>query len=235
MILEAPEVKLSRFEGPLDLLLYLIRQQEVDIHDIPISQITRQYSDALQEMQEMNLEIAGDFILMVAYLLYIKAQMLLPQPKIEGEIEDDPRRPLVERLLEYQKFKQIGEEFKRMENERSGMFPREFNPAAITSWEDIKIDFNVFDLYKTYIEMVKSSPEFARALITGNLIDIEERMNFILNKFNGSNKKSFLELIAGLNRIYMVATFIAMLELVRRKRLSVRQAFPCIGRRIDDD
>jgi len=223
MIVEAPEVKLTRFEGPLDLLLYLIRQQEVDIHDIPISEITRQYSAALQNMREMNLEVAGEFILMVAYLLYIKAQMLLPQPKIEGEAED-PRRPLVERLLEYQKFKQIGEEFKRIENERAGIFPREFNPNLFDNWEEIKADFNVYDLYKAYIDIIRSSPEFARALVTGNLIDIEERMVYILNKFNGSNKRSFYQLIEGLSRIYLVATFIAMLELVRRKQLIVRQA-----------
>lgn len=224
MILAAPEVKLTRFEGPLDLLLYLIHKQEIDIHDINISEITRQYLDAIEEMRSLNLEVAGDFIMMVAYLLFIKAQMLLPQPKFDGEMEEDPRRPLVERLLEYQKFKQIGEEFKRIENERAGVFPRGFDPASIGTTEALKIDFNIFDLYKAYIDLVKQSPDYNPALIAGNLIDIEERMNFILDKFNGSPKASFLDLTAGLNRLWLVATFIALLELIKRRRLTIKQA-----------
>lgn len=224
MIIEALEVKLTRFEGPLDLLLYLIRKQEIDIHDIPISQITRQYLSALDEMRELNLEVAGDFIMMVAYLMYIKAQMLLPQPDLTDDEDIDPRRPLVERLLEYQKFKQIGEEFKRIEYERAGIFPREFDPSIIGVVDNLQIDFNVYDLYKAYIDLVKASPEFARALVAGNLIDIEERMNFILNRFNGNSKKSFLDLVQGMNRLYMVATFIALLELVKRRELSIKQA-----------
>ncbi|MBC8278073.1 MAG: segregation/condensation protein A [FCB group bacterium] len=221
MILESPEVKLSRFEGPLDLLLYLIRRQEVDIHDIPVSEITRQYLSALDDLQDMNLEAAGEFIMMVSYLLYIKAQMLLPQPEIEGE--EDPRRPLVERLLEYQKFKQIGEEFKRIEIERSSVYPRGFDPSLLGLSEDLKIDFDVYELYKTYLDLAKLSPGFTTALVVGSPIDIAERMNYILDKFNGSSKVSFLELSQGLNRIYLVATFMALLELVKTGKLSVRQ------------
>jgi len=221
MILEAPEIKISRFEGPLDLLLYLIRRQEVDIHDIPVSEITRQYLSALDDLQDMNLEAAGDFIMMVSYLLYIKAQMLLPQPEIEGE--EDPRRPLVERLLEYQKFKQIGEEFKRIEIERSSVYPRGFDPSMLGLSEDLKIDFNVYDLYKAYLDLARLSPGFTTALVAGSPIDIAERMNYILGKFNGSSKMSFLEMSQGLNRIYLVATFMALLELVKTGKVSVKQ------------
>ncbi len=223
MIAEAPEIKLTLFEGPLDLLLYLIRRQEIDIHDIPISQITQQYLTALDEMSHMSLEVAGEFIMMVTYLLYIKAQMLLPRTEVESGEEDDPRRPLVEKLLEYQKFKQIGEELKRIENERSGFYPREFDPSIVGAADNLSIDFNVYDLYRAYIDIVKGSSEFARASITGDLIDIEERINYILSKFNGVSKRSFLDLTEGLNRLYLVATFIAMLELVRQGKLIVKQ------------
>lgn len=224
MILEAPQVKLNRFEGPLDLLLYLIRQQEIDIHDIPISQIIRQYLSALGTMQDLNLEIAGEFILMVSYLLYIKAQMLLPRPQTDDDEVEDPRIPLVEKLLEYQKFKQIGEELKRYEIERSRFFPHGFDTSTLGFFDNLQIDVSSYDLYRLFVDAVRASPEALPRLISAPLIDIQERMDYIRAKLVPSGKMSFLELTEGLDKLYLVSTFIALLELVKQNVLKLKQA-----------
>jgi segregation and condensation protein A len=224
MIADSPSVKLSKFEGPLDLLLFLIQQQEIDIHDIPISQITQQYLSALEQMRDLNLEIAGEFILMVSYLLYIKTQMLLPRPQIEGEGIEDPRIPLTQKLLEYQKFKQIGEEFKKLEVLRSQYFPHGFTPANVEFFENLKSDFSAFDLYQAYLKALKASPTAPVQILKGPFIDITERLDFIRQKLQQQKKISFLELTQGLNRFFLVATFIALLELVKRNELLLKQA-----------
>ncbi|MBC8491061.1 MAG: segregation/condensation protein A [Candidatus Marinimicrobia bacterium] len=219
-----PLVKISKFEGPLDLLLYLIRQQEIDIHDIPINEITRQYLSALETMQNLNLEVAGEFILMVAYLLYIKAQMLLPRPKEEED--EDPRIPLVQKLLEYQKFKQIGDELKRMEIERNLLFPRSFNPSSLGFTEELKIDYSSFDLYKAYISVVGDSVEAPPALISGAVIDMEEKIAQIHAKISKAGKITFEQLTEGISKLHLVASFIALLELAKRGVLKIKQAKP---------
>jgi segregation and condensation protein A len=219
-----PRVKLSRFEGPLDLLLYLIRQQEIDIHDIPINEITHQFLGAIDQMREMDLEVAGEFILMVAYLLYIKAQMLLPQPATEED--EDPRMPLVQKLLEYQKFKQIGEELGRMEDERKMLFPRGFDPSKIGVEEIIKADFSAYDLYKAYIEVAGYSLDGSPTVISGAAIDIEEKLKFVREKLLELNEISFNELTKGEERLHLVAIFIALLELAKRGFLAIKQAKP---------
>ena len=219
-----PQVKLTRFEGPLDLLLYLIRQQEIEIHDIPIIEITHQYLAALDSMRELDLEVAGEFILMVAYLLYIKAQMLLPR----GELEEaeDPRTPLVQKLLEYQKFKQIGEELRRIEDERKQWFPRGFDPSTIGLSETLQIDFNAFDLYRAYIEVIGSSEFAPPAYIRGTIVDLEEKIEAIRRRLAEAKEVTFLQLTKGLNRLHLVVTFIALLELAKRGILTAKQARP---------
>jgi len=219
-----PKVKLSRFEGPLDLLLYLIRQQEIDIHDIPINEITHQFLEAIDQMREMNLEVAGEFILMVAYLLYIKAQMLLPHP--ESEEDEDPRMPLVQKLLEYQKFKQIGEELGRIEVERKMLFPRGFDPSKLGIEEIIKADFSVYDLYRAYIEVAGNIVGGSPTVIPGAAIDIEEKLKFVREKLLELKEISFSDLTSGAERLHLVAIFIALLELAKRGFLAIKQARP---------
>lgn len=218
----APEIKLPRFEGPLDLLLYLIRQQEIDIHDIPIREITRQYLETLETMQSLNLEVAGEFILMVAYLLHIKAQMLLPRPQVEEE--EDPRTPLVQKLIEYQKFKQIGEELKRLEIERLQFFPRRFDPSIIGQLDELQIDFSLYDLYRAYIWAVRGSEDYLPATVPRSRVDIDERIAYIMSKILNLNKITFVELTEGLSRIQLVGTFLALLEMVKLGMLKLKQA-----------
>ncbi len=219
---ETPEVRLRRFEGPLDLLLYLIRQQEIDIHDIPIREITHQYLEALEAMRSLDLEVAGEFILMVAYLLYIKAQMLLPRPQIEEE--EDPRIPLVQKLIEYQKFKQIGEEFKRIELERQRFFPRRFDPSSMGQWDDLKIDYSLYDLYRAYVTAVRGADSSSLVAIPGVMVDLDERIGYIRERLSHLGKTTFAELTEGLNQVQLLGTFIAMLELGKRGILRLRQA-----------
>ncbi|MCI0447359.1 segregation/condensation protein A, partial [bacterium] len=120
-------VKLEAFEGPLDLLLFLIKKSEVDIYDIPIADITQQYLEYLEIITQLDLEGAGDFILVAATLIRIKAQMLLPKPPLEeGEEEEDPRAELVRRLLEYQRFKEVAVQMSDLENHQRLLFPRAF-------------------------------------------------------------------------------------------------------------
>lgn len=224
MIKEIPNVKLSGFEGPLDLLLYLIRQQEIDIHHIPISEITHQYLATLDTMRSLNLEVAGEFILMVAYLLYIKAQMLLPRREMEAE--EDPRTPLVQKLLEYQKFKQIGEELKRIESERIRQYPRSFDPSIFGLYDEVKVDYSAFNLYQAYVKVVSESPEAPPVVIPGSVIDLEEKIAYIRDAIARTGEMTFLQLTEGVNRIHLVATFIALLELAKRGFLKIKQARP---------
>ena len=224
MITQAHQVKLLYFEGPLDLLLYLIRQHEIDIHDIPISEIILQYMSALDTMYELNLEVAGEFILMVSYLLHIKAQMLLPQSDEFEEEEEDPRQQLVDKLLEYQKFKIIGEEFKRCEIERTQYYPYCVVPSSISSFENLNSDISPYNLLQAYMESLADSSEALPRIVTPPMIDIMERIEFVRRKLEQYGKMTFLELSEGLSRIYLVSTFIALLELIRLKELKVKQA-----------
>jgi segregation and condensation protein A len=219
-----PQVKLPCFEGPLDLLLFLIRQQEIDIQDIPINQITHQYLSALDTMRNLNLEVAGEFILMVAYLLYIKAQMLLPHYEtVEGE---DPRTPLVQKLLEYQKFKQLGEELKRMELERGGFFPRAFDPSFIGSSEELKSDISAYDLYCAYRQLVALRLEKEPMVITLPNFDIEEKIQSILNSLAPGVQITFSQLAKSAEKQHLISTFIALLEMVKRGILKIKQPHP---------
>lgn len=221
MILEGPSVKLPKFEGPLDLLLYLIRLEEIDIFDIPISEITRQYLSALDAMQMLNLETAGEFILMVAYLLHIKAQMLLPNPK--SDEDDDPRHPLVQKLLEYHKFKIIGEELRRIEAVRADMFPRRFSPSIMGLEDIIKTEFSPYDLFKACRQLLEAKEENQPQVVDRPKISIEEVINSIIMILEAKGKLSFLELVEGTERYKLVAAFIAMLELARQRILILRQ------------
>lgn len=214
-------VRLPRFEGPLDLLLYLIRREEIDIFDIPINDITRQYLAALGSMRRLNLEVAGEFILMVAYLLHIKAQMLLPHPKVEEE--EDPRQPLVQKLLEYQKFKIIGEELKRIEIERQRVFPHGFDPSLVGIDEIIRIEFSPFDLYQAYLQVLRKTEAEAPEVVERPAVSIEELIAYISRLLAEKGKMSFLELVKGIDRFRLVAIFIALLELARQKSLRLRQ------------
>lgn len=225
-------VDLAVFQGPLDLLLYLIRKEEVEIYDIPIAKITRQYLEYIDLMKELDLEIVGDFILMAATLIRIKAKMLLPREVEDGE-EIDPREELVAALIEYKKFKEAGEILR----EKALLEERNYVPPTPHKKEDYKTDWlpatNLFDLLTAFKEILKERPEERLHEVELEAVSIQERMKVVLDFLSTHEYASFIELFNDLpRRIVAVVTFIALLELARARRISISQSRPFAELRI---
>jgi len=222
-------VKLPVFEGPLDLLLYLVEKNELDIYDIPIAKITHQYLEHLQFMEELNLEIAGEFILMAASLIRLKAQMLLPRPEIEGEAVD-PRTELVEALLEYQKYKRSAEFLgKREEEERQLATRQDFSFVERRDKVILERSVNLFDLVAAFQNILGRLPAEAPATyeIDYTQISLEERAKIIRRLLAQKQEVEFEELFVDLPvRLVMVVTFLAVLELAKRQEIYILQPSP---------
>lgn len=217
------QVKIDAFEGPLDLLLHLIKQYEIDIYDIPVAQITEQYMEYIHTMQKLELNIASEFLVMAATLLAIKSQMLLPKPEIEEEDEEymeDPRQELMDRLIEYRKYKEASKELKDREEDAVETFTR---PAVI--FEDIladqpveRGDVSVYDMIDA-IGKIMNRRKWNQPLdtkIERAEIPIEDRMDDILKQVKQTKGGVlFEELFEYPSRPYIVASFIAILELMK--------------------
>ncbi|MDI6739660.1 MAG: segregation/condensation protein A [Candidatus Edwardsbacteria bacterium] len=221
-------VKLEIFEGPLDLLLYLIRREELNIYDIPIARITQQYLAYLEFMKTLDLEIAGEFLVMAATLLKIKSKMLLPRhPEIEGEEAVDPRHDLVQQLLEYRKFKEAAGRLEEKETHQRLMFPRpkgayeKPDPATI---EPRRPEVGLFDLLAAFRQVADRLDKVDIYNIVGEDITIEDRIDFVQNRIREHGKLNFFGLFEHeTRRIVVVMTFFALLELIRLGRVVVRQ------------
>ncbi len=223
---DAYQVRLPLFEGPLDLLLHLIRENEVDIYDIPIAEITRQYLDYLELMRELNLEVAGEFLVMAATLIQIKTRMLLPVDEdIPPEEREDPRIELVEKLLEYQTFKeaslQLGERARRWRDFlwREPAIPEEDGQEA----EPCLFDINIYDLLGAFKKVLERAP--AEVLeITREALTVKDRMNLIMEKLAGRKAVRFEDIFSpDDDRAVLVVTFLGLLELLRLGLLSCYQ------------
>ncbi|MEW6685233.1 MAG: segregation/condensation protein A [Candidatus Edwardsbacteria bacterium] len=218
------QIRLDLFEGPLDLLLYLIKKEELDIYDIPIARVTQQYLEYLELMKILDLEIAGEFLVMAATLLRIKAQMLLPRPQAE-EIEiEDPRQDLVLQLLEYQKFKEIATKLGRKEIFQRQLFAR----PRLTFEEEPEIpetsDVAIIDLLTAFKAIVDRIDRVTLYEIAGEDITIEERIIYILQILSEKERITFFELFSPITRrLIIVVTFFALLELMRLKKIKAKQ------------
>lgn len=225
-----PTIKIEDFEGPLDLLLHLIRENKMDIYDIKITTITSQYLDFLHHQQAHQLEIAGDYFVMAATLMSIKSQMLLPQP-IEQEMEEDspedPREELVEQLLEYQRYKRAAdqlkdkEEFRRQEYTRPAMHvPREMVSTQV------KPGVTVDQLQAAFLQVLKNH-RLAQPIVetvAAERVSVAERMNAVVDRVK-RGPVQFVELFAGdRDRNELVTTFLAVLELSKHHRVDLQQA-----------
>ena len=227
---EPIKVKLAAYEGPLDLLLDLIQRNEMDIYHIEIAEITRQYLDYLNQMKELNLEIAGDFLVMAATLLYIKSKMLLPTDEEETEEEGpDPRSVLIEKLLEYQTFKRAAHELGVLETERGKVFTRQISDYYLQELdpEESGIDTfsaDLYDLLHAFHQVLsKASKDMAHGVYE-QVIPIEEKMAQIKQRLESEGKFTFASLFAKpWTRNELIATFLAMLELIRMKAVRVLQ------------
>ncbi len=222
------QCKIDIFEGPLDLLLHLIKEQKMDIHDIPIAEITRQYVDYLDLMQELNLEIAGEYLVMAAELTRIKSKILLPvqeQELEEGEEGQDPRADLMRRLQEYQRYKDAAFELRVREHERQQVFVR---GGEILFDEDgggeVLVEASAFDLFQAFQKILRSK-EFKKDYeIEITTFSVADRMTHILEILNSADSVTFDSLFTVLNtRQEIIVTFLALLELMRLKLLRVQQ------------
>ncbi len=222
----AYHVRLKLFEGPLDLLLHLIRRDKINIYDIPISHITREYLAYLEIMQEFELELAGEFFVMAATLMRIKSQMLLPRHEGIEEEEPDPRDELVRNLVAYRTFKEAAQQLAAKEEERRRVYtrpagtPPEEEPAA----EEPPPDVSIFDLLEALQTVFKNMKSHAVYRIIPEAVTVEQKIEAIRSAVGSRGEVLFTELFAGeYTRIEIIVTFLAILEMIKLGELGARQ------------
>ncbi len=227
-ILEAYPVRLENFEGPLDLLLHLIRRHELSIYDIPIHTVTKQYLEYIELMQELNLDVAGEFLVMAATLIHIKSRMLLPRiDPTQEDPEEDPREALVRRLLEHQKFKAAAELLHERETLRSAQWMRPDGPIAEIAGEapEPEVEVDLFSLISAFRSVVERSKLRPKLYLPSEQIPIEDRIEQLMARLSETEACGFEELFADIeSRAGMIVTFLAMLEMIRLKLVRVFQA-----------
>jgi segregation and condensation protein A len=221
---QALEVFLEAFEGPLDLLLYLIRRQNLDILDIPIAEITRQYMDYILLMQELNLELAGEYLLMAAMLAEIKSRMLLPRPQAVESEEEDPRAELVRRLQEYERYKRAAEDVDRLERLERDVFQ---SLAEVVEQKVLKIlpDVTLQEMLVAFKDVVQRAAMFAHLHVQRETLSVRQRMSDVLSALESGGLVDFAGLFdPAEGRMGVTVTFVALLELLREGLIEVVQS-----------
>jgi len=223
------KIKLELFEGPLDLLLYLVKKDHLNIYDIPIAKVTEQYLEYLNLMQLLDLNIAGEFLVMAATLMQIKSKMLLPAQ--EGQDEDaqqeDPREELVRRLLEYEKFKEIAEDLRQKEADQREVFKRPKSDAELKDAKDKETYFeaSIFDLINAFSKALKDVPKEVFYEVVKDQFTVEEATHQILHLLLVKQEVKLSELFGkAKNKMDIIVTFLAVLELIRVKEILARQS-----------
>jgi segregation and condensation protein A len=225
---DAPKITLADFEGPLDLLLYLIRRDKIDIHDIPIAPITRSYMEYLALMEELSLDVAGEFMVMAATLIHIKSKMLVPIEPTEAqgdEDQEDPRDLLVQRLLEFQRYKEAAGILHQQAQIRAATWtrPETVLPAFDDKGEEM-LEAGLFDLVSAFKELLDRRKTLFDHEVESEGKSIEQRIDELLAIIREGESLDFLELFATLEtKADMIVTFLALLELIRLKRVKVYQ------------
>ncbi len=226
---DALEVFLDAFEGPLDLLLYLIKRQNLDILDIPIADITAQYMEYVELMKELRLELAAEYLVMAAMLAEIKSRMLLPRPENADEDEDDPRAELIRRLQEYEQFKQAAQDIDAMPRMERDNF------QASGAVPDLKLrrippPVDLREVLLALQEVLRRADMFTHHRIERESLSLRERMASVLEKVGGDSFTSFTELFElGEGRMGVVVTFMAVLELIKGGMIELVQSEPFGG------
>lgn len=225
-------IKLTDFEGPLDLLLFFIKRDELDIYNIPIAKITKEFLEYLQYLEQLDLDVAGEFIVMAATLMQIKAQMLLPRPEGEEEEEFDPRAELVKRLLEYKRWKEMALELERKQEMMRGISYRgnfEHDPKEMIqeSDENLLRDVTLFDLIAAFQYAVNKMPrKFVHEIQKLN-VSVDEQIEFIQSLFKEKDQVTFFEIVSTMvEKIRIVVTFLAILELMKTRVIAISQFEP---------
>ena len=227
---DAMPVHLANFEGPLDLLLHLIRKHEVNVYDIPIALITAQYLETIQLMQELDLDIAGEFLVMAATLIHIKSKMLLPRPETaanaEGE-EEDPRDVLVRRLLEHQKFKAAAELLHEREQLRAAQWQRPDERVATIAGDEYEpeLEVDLFSLLSAFQAVVQRAKSRPHVVLPAEQIPVEVRIEQLLDRLSETEACGFEDLFSDVqDKPGLIVTFLALLEMIRLKLVRVFQS-----------
>src|SRR5437016_4352621 len=227
---EATAIKLDQFEGPLDLLLHLIRTNEVNIYDIPLALITTQYLATIELMQELNLDVAGEFLVMAATLIHLKSKMLLPRPETAAGAdggEEDPRDALVRRLLEHQKFKAAAGLLHEREQLRSAQWARPDERVAAIAGDDYEpeLEVDLFSLLSAFQAVVQRAKLRPKVLLPPEQIPVEVRIDQLLARLSETEACGFEDLFADVDdRAGLIVTFLALLEMIRLKLVRVFQS-----------
>jgi segregation and condensation protein A len=220
-------VRLDMFEGPLDLLLYLIQVNEIDIYDIPIAKITEEYLNCLATMEALDLEVAGEFLVTAATLIQIKSRMLIPAQEAEAEDLDheDPRRELVERLLEYKRFKEAALTLDELESQQRLLYLRPGDAASAVAEGPLQVSLS--ELLHAFAAVMQRAPKEAALEIAPEAITVSERMVALIERLTLESPLPFTALFeeAG-SRAMLITTFLALLELLRRGLIRARQTQP---------
>ena len=221
------EIKINEFEGPLDLLLHLIKKDNISIYDISIDKITKQYLDYIEKMQELNLDIASEYLVMAAELIEMKSSSLLPKnEESEDEYEEDPKEQLINRLIEYEKYKNMTNTFKELEEYRQEIHTRE--PDNLLEFkDDDEIDYgvNLNDLLEAMSKFLEQKEKEAplNTKITNKEYSISRRSHEIRNILKKKKKVNFKELFQVFTKEYVVITFLSILAMSRNKEITIEQ------------
>jgi len=227
---DAYKVKLDSFEGPLDLLIHLIRKNEVNVYDIPIALITEQYLSYIELMQELNLDVAGEFLVMASTLIHIKSRTLLPRPdpSQDDNVDEDPREALVRRLLEHQKYKAAAELLHDRETLRGAQFMRADASVAEAVGDEYEpeLEVDLFSLLAAFKGVLERASRRPRMVLPPEKIPIEARMEQLLARLSEQEACGFEDLFADGDgsRGFMIVTFLALLEMIRLKLIRVFQS-----------
>lgn len=223
------KIRLDHFEGPLDLLLFFIKRDELNIYDIPISKITKEFLEYVNLIRMMDLEVAGDFILMASTLMHIKVRMLLPREVDDKGEEIDPRADLIKALLEYKRYKEVSEEFSFLESTQRkvnirGNYEGDIKEAP-PEFDILLKNVTVFDLAKAFKKALEGIKKVVVHEIIKMPVSIDEQIEFILAKVEEMNEVHFLTLISEIReKIRLVVTFIALLELTKMNKIGLKES-----------
>ncbi len=224
------QINLDTFEGPLDLLLYFIKRDELNIYDIPIAKITREYLEYLNMMHTLDLQIAGEFVEMASNLMSIKAKMLLPRFSEASENDDieDPRNELVQRLLEYQQYKEMGKEMKKLEEENISYFHRNPNLTYVDrniDAEEILHKISLFDILTAFKNVLDKIPdESIPHEVQLEDVNIDDQTKYLYTFFIKKSKVNFSTVVKTIkNRVVLIVTFVAILEMIKTQQIRIYQ------------
>lgn len=222
------KIKLEIFEGPLDLLLYLVKKDHLNVYDIPIAKVTEQYVRYLDMMRLLNLNIAGEFLVMAATLMQIKSKMLLPidESQATQEEQEDPRAELVKRLLEYEKFKEIAQDLRQKELEQREIFkrPKMQNKEEASESGEVYFEASLFDLISAFSQALEDVPKELFYEVVKDEFSVEGKVHEILHLMLVEQSVSISGLFSGAkNKMEIVVIFLAILELIRLKEIVARQ------------